>query len=66
MRLICIALGIYRSFVSTTAAYHGHWISGCDYKTDDEPTPDNVHVIKCQRCGHCNVAWSWGSLAHVK
>jgi hypothetical protein len=66
MRLICIARGIYRTFISTRAGYRGHWVSGCDWRTDDEATPDNIHVLKCQRCSHYDIAWSWGSLAPVK
>ncbi len=64
--IICILRGIYRSFVTTTQGWRGNWVAGCDYKTDDEPTPDNVHVIRCQRCGHCSMSWSWSSLEQIK
>lgn len=66
MRLICILAGVYRSFISTTAAYRGHWIGGCDWEPSEEKTPENTHVIQCRRCGHYDVVWSWGSLEAAK
>lgn len=36
------------------------------YKTIDEPTPPNVHVVKCQLCGKYSTTWSWNSLEHQK
>lgn len=66
MRLLCILRGTYRTFISTSAGYRGHWISGCSYKTDDEQTPENVHVIRCASCRHYVISWSWGRLESVK
>lgn len=37
-------------------------ISGHNFKTVDDPTPENIHVIKCLECGECSIGWSWDSL----
>ena len=66
MILLCILRGMYRSFISTTVAYRGHWISGCNWKTDDDTTPENVHILKCEDCGKYDIAWSWDSLEASK
>jgi hypothetical protein len=65
-RAICWWRTLYKSFVLHSVGYSGDLISGCRWKTDDENTPDNVHVLKCETCGRYDVAWSWGSLARVK
>lgn len=39
---------------------------GHDYRTDKEKTPPNVHILRCNTCGHVSMAWSWGSLEHLK
>lgn len=66
MRLICVLRGIYRSMITTTVAYRGHWISGCNWKTAEDETPDNIHALKCENCGKYHIAWSWASLAATK
>ena len=59
-RPICWWLALWRS------GYSGAPVSGHDFKTSDEKTPPNVHVLKCMRCGHVSVAWDWNSLEHLK
>lgn len=27
------------------------FVSGCDFKTAEDPTPENVHVLVCKICG---------------
>lgn len=44
----------------------GAFVSGHLYKTDEEPTPPNVHVMRCMTCGKMSVTWSWDSLEHCK
>ena len=60
MHPICLIRTLWRSF------YCGAWVMGHDYKTDEEPTPPNVHVVRCMTCGDVHVSWSWGSIEHIK
>jgi hypothetical protein len=60
MNPVCIFRGIFRSIRASAL------VSGHDYKTDSEPTPKNVHVLKCMTCGHTSVCWSWDSIENLK
>lgn len=53
---ICFSRAVYRSI--------RYWalISGCDYVTDETPTPKNIHILRCRVCGNTSIAWSWSSL----
>ena len=60
IRLICFFRGLYRS------AYCGAWVLGHNYRTIEEKTPPNVHVLKCETCGKIDIGWSWGSVEAQK
>lgn len=60
MHPLCLIRTIWRSLRCFAP------VSGHDYATDDEPTPDNVHVLRCMTCGHVNTAWSWSTMKHAK
>jgi len=64
---ICLAKTIYRSLKCFTFI-NGHFavVSGCDFETSKTPTPENVHVLECPRCGKTSIAWSWHSLEAEK
>lgn len=53
---LCLLRWIARS------AWHGAWIEGHDYIEIDEPTPPNVHVVRCAVCGELNVGWDWAGV----
>lgn len=57
---ICVWLAFWRTCTRL------RWWSGHDYVTSKEPTPKNVHVLECRRCGHTSVSWSWDSLEDQK
>lgn len=57
---LCLLRAIWRSLRCLAI------VSGCEYKTIDDPTPANVHVLRCEVCGKTSVGWSWGSLESVK
>lgn len=42
------------------------YVSGHDFQTIEEDTPENVHIIKCNVCGATSIAWDWESLEHQK
>lgn len=54
---VCFARWIWRSLRC------GAWVEGHDYVILDEPTPENVQVLRCERCGEVSVAWDWGPIA---
>ena len=57
---ICLIRTIWRSIRCMS------FVSGCEFKTADEPTPPNVHVLVCKTCGAQSIAWSLGSLEEIK
>ncbi len=57
---LCLLRALWRSLRCRA------WVSGHDYRTDAEPTPANVHVLRCRTCGAVSVAWSWGSMEGEK
>lgn len=57
---ICFARCIWRSLT------RGRYISGHKFKTANEATPENIHILRCKDCGHNAIAWSWGSLEEFK
>lgn len=52
---ICLVKTIYRSIKCKAL------VSGCDFKTSEEETPKNIHILECTTCGKISIAWSWGS-----
>ena len=60
MRIICLLRGIWYSFLIDER------MSGCNYRTDSEPTPSNVHALRCATCGDISVTWDWSSIEHLK
>lgn len=60
MQPLCILRSLYYSIKSMSL------VSGCSYKTDEEPTPENIHVLKCEVCGDKSISWSWDSLEEYK
>ncbi len=57
---ICLLRTLWRSLRAL------EWVSGHEFRTDEEPTPENVHVLRCRTCGEHSVAWSWDSLEAQK
>jgi hypothetical protein len=57
---ICLFREIWRTLWAM------HWTSGHEFRTSDEPTPDNVHVLECKTCGATSTSWSWTSLKQFK
>lgn len=53
---VCLVRGVYLS------AKYNALVSGHFYETANEPTPTNVHLLRCRVCGHVSVSWSWNSL----
>ena len=63
--LICLARTIYRT-IKTDVWMDGMWVSGHDYKTVEEKTPPNVHIVRCMVCNKQDISWSWDSIEHLK
>lgn len=57
---ICLLRTIWRSLRC------GVWVMGHNYETDKEPTPPNVHVLRCRTCGSVSAVWAWDSIEHLK
>jgi DNA-directed RNA polymerase subunit RPC12/RpoP len=57
---ICIIKSIYRTIKC------GRLVSGHDFKTIKEKTPQNIPVLECTYCGKTSIAWSWESLESSK
>ena len=49
---ICVFRSIVRSLKARAL------VSGCNY-IKDENTPSNVHIAKCEICGHVDFGWTW-------
>jgi hypothetical protein len=60
MHPLCLLRSLWWSFRAAAP------VSGHDYRTDPEKTPANVHILRCELCGHRSMAWSWSSLEHQK
>lgn len=60
MHPLCLLRSIWRSLICRAP------VSGHDFQTDPEPTPENVHVFTCMTCGERHVLWSWESIEHTK
>lgn len=61
MNPICLLLALWRTIRLSIRCRSIVVTTGHDYRLIED-TPPNVCALKCVRCGHRTVEWSWSPL----